>query len=103
VIYLKKDTINTVCLTLTESVDVDTPIFVFEFLNEFNIASTPITWTPTDISAFPARFNQFELNEPVDLELIVGQYSYKVLVDDSIIEEGRMVVELKDIINSIYL
>ena len=91
------------CLTLAESVNVDAPIYVFEFLNEFNIASEPIIWTPTDISLFPKRYNEFELDEPSDLELIVGQYSYKVTVNNSIIEEGRMVVELEEEINSIYL
>ena len=91
------------CLTLTESVEVDTPIYVFEFLNEFNVNATPITWQPTDLSDYPQRYNLFELNEPTDLDLVAGQYSYIVKVDDVVIEEGRMVVELDSEINSIYL
>jgi hypothetical protein len=103
VIYIVKNSINTVCLTLAESVEVGTPVYVFEFLNEFNVNATPITWQPTDLSQYTERFNLFELNEPVDLELIAGQYSYVVKVDDVVIEEGRMVVELDSEINSIYL
>lgn len=91
------------CLTLAENVEVNAPVYVFEFLNEFNVNATPITWTPTDISEHTERYNLFELDEPNDLELIAGQYSYKVTVDGSIIEEGRMVVELDDTINDVYL
>ena len=91
------------CLTLTESVEVESPVYVFEFLNEFNVNATPIMWQPTDLSEHPQRFNLFELNEPFDLDLVAGQYSYTVKVDDAVIEEGRMVVELDSEINSIYL
>ncbi len=77
-----------------------------------NPESDPILFTTADISAYPERFNQFELDEPVDVELIKGQYSYfvyeslipPVTIEDTtgdVIEEGRMVVS-GAIVNSIY-
>ena len=77
-----------------------------------NPESDPILFTTADISAYPERFNQFELDEPVDVELIKGQYSYfvyeslipPVTIEDTtgdVIEEGRMVVS-GTIVNSIY-
>jgi hypothetical protein len=77
-----------------------------------NPESDPILFTTADISAYPERFNQFELDEPVDVDLIKGQYSYfvyeslipPVTIEDTtgdVIEEGRMVVS-GAIVNSIY-
>jgi len=82
------------------------------FQNEMNPESTPILFTTPDISAYPERFNQFELDEPVDVDLMKGQYSYSVYeslippitIQDTtgeVIEEGRMVVS-GAIVNSIY-
>lgn len=91
------------CLTLTEMVSVESPVFVFEFLNEFNVNAIPIIWTPTNISEHTGRFDLFQLDEPADLDLKAGQYSYAVKVEGLVIEEGRMIVELDNQINDIYL
>jgi hypothetical protein len=74
--------------------------------------SAPITFYTADTSAYPERFNQFILDEPVDLELIKGQYTYSIYesaitpptIANStgfVIEEGRMVVS-GPIVSSIY-
>jgi hypothetical protein len=77
-----------------------------------NPESDPILFTTTDISAYPERYNQFLLDEPVDVELVKGQFTYSVYeslvppvtIEDTtgqVIEEGRMVVS-GAIVNSIY-
>lgn len=100
-IYLEKDTENTVVLTLTEVTTISSPYYLFEFEEEFNTADNPIYWQPTDISAYTSRYNMFVLDEPTDIEFIKGQYKYKVYESDeptedptglNMIEEGRMVV-----------
>jgi hypothetical protein len=74
--------------------------------------SAPITFYTADLSTYPERFNQFELDEPVDLELVKGQYTYSIYestitpptIANStgvVIEEGRMVVS-GPIVSSIY-
>jgi hypothetical protein len=112
VIYINKDEVNNIVLTLSEVSTLTNPYYLFVFQNEMNPESTPILFTTTDISAYPERFNQFELDEPVDVELMKGQYSYSVYeslipptsIEDTtgeVIEEGRMVVS-GAIVNSIY-
>ena len=111
-IYINKDEVNNIVLTLSEVSTLTNPYYLFVFQNEMNPESTPILFTTTDISAYPERFNQFELDEPVDVELMKGQYSYSVYesltpptsIEDTtgeVIEEGRMVVS-GALINSIY-
>jgi hypothetical protein len=112
VIYINKDELNSIVLTLTEVSTLSNPYYLFVFQNEMNPESTPILFTTPDISAYPERFNQFELDEPVDVDLMKGQYSYSVYeslippitIQDTtgdVIEEGRMVVS-GAIVNSIY-
>ena len=111
-IYINKDELNSIVLTLTEVSTLTNPYYLFVFQNEMNPESDPILFTTADISAYPERFNQFELDEPVDVELMKGQYSYfvyeslipPVTIEDTtgdVIEEGRMVVS-GAIVNSIY-
>ena len=111
-IYINKDEVNSIVLTLTEVSTLSNPYYLFVFQNEMNPESTPILFTTPDISAYPERFNQFELDEPVDVDLMKGQYSYSVYeslipptsIQDTtgvVIEEGRMVVS-GAIVNSIY-
>ncbi len=111
-IYINKDEVNNIVLTLSEVSTLTNPYYLFVFQNEMNPESDPILFTTADISAYPERFNQFELDEPVDVDLIKGQYSYfvyeslipPVTIEDTtgdVIEEGRMVVS-GAIVNSIY-
>lgn len=111
-IYINKDEVNNIVLTLSEVSTLTNPYYLFVFQNEMNPESTPILFTTPDISIYPERFNQFLLDEPVDVELMKGQYSYSVYeslipptsIEDTtgeVIEEGRMVVS-GAIVNSIY-
>lgn len=109
-IYLEKDTVNTFVLTLTEVTTISNPYYLFEFEDEFDTSSNPIYWIGADTSAWPSRYNLFTLEEPTDVELVKGQYKYKVYESPTpttdptglnMIEEGRMVVA-GITVNSIY-
>lgn len=110
-IYLYKDQINTICLTLTESTTIANPFFLFVFTPEFTNGTTTL-WVGTDTSGFTARYNLFQLIEGVDVTLTRGQYIYEVYesinepatIEDCVgkIEEGRMVVELDNEQATIY-
>lgn len=100
-IYLEKDTVNTFVLTLTEVTTISNPLYLFEFEDEFDTSTDPIYWIGVDTSAWPSRYNLFTFEEPVDIELVKGQYKYKVYETHTptldptglkMIEEGRMVV-----------
>lgn len=111
-IYINKDEVNNIVLTLSEVSSLNNPYYLFVFQSEFNPEADPIYFTAPDISTYPERFNQFLLDEPVDVELMKGQYTYTVYeaitepedVNDTtgdVIEEGRMVVS-GSVVNSIY-
>jgi len=102
-IYINKGEVNSIVLTLNEVSSLSSPYYLFVFQNEMNPTSDPILFTTTDESPYPERFNLFYLDEPVDVTLMKGQYSYSVYesttppteIDDTtgiVIEEGRMVV-----------
>jgi len=106
VIYIEQGVINQFVLTLTEVTTVPTPKYLFVFTNEMNTTSTPQLFTAPDTSAYPERYNLFALNEPTNITLIKGQYTYEVYESSTafvlpltiaqttgvVIEEGRMVV-----------
>ena len=109
-IYLEKDTVNTFVLTLTEVTTISNPYYLFEFEDEFDTTTAPIYWQGTDTSPYPSRYNLFTIDEPTDVELVKGQYRYKVYQSPTptnnptgltMIEEGRMVVA-GITVNSIY-
>lgn len=105
-IYIEKGQVNTFALTLSEVTTLVEPFYLFVFEDEFNTAVDPIYWMGTDTSSYPYRYNLFTLEEGVDLDLLKGQYTYKVyesltdiVIDENtnteelnLIEEGRMVV-----------
>jgi len=102
-IYINKGEVNSIVLTLTEVSTLTSPYYLFVFQNEMNPTSDPILFTALDESDYPERFNLFYLDEPVDVELMKGQYTYSVYestippteISDTtgvVIEEGRMVV-----------
>jgi hypothetical protein len=102
-IYINKGEVNSIVLTLSEVSTLPSPYYLFVFQNEMNPTSDPILFTNTDESPYPERFNLFYLDEPIDTELMKGQYSYSVYestippteISDTtgvVIEEGRMVV-----------
>lgn len=105
-IYVAQNSSNKIVLTLTEVTTVTNPSYLFVFTNEYNTTSTPILFTATDTSSYPERYNLFNLVEPTDLNLVVGQYTYEIYEKSGpftlplsiaqttgvVIEEGRMVV-----------
>lgn len=103
-IYINKGTTNDFVLTLTESATISDPVFLFKFQWEMDVNDvTPIYWIGTDTSAYPYRYNKFELVEGTDATFRIGQYVYEVYeaptgstpTDETglnQLEEGRMVV-----------
>ena len=112
-IYIRKNSINNIVLTLTEKSKLSNPYFLFEFVNEYNLEATKIYWTSDDISVSTNRYNQFILIEDesgsisngIDtiLSLTTGQWLYKVYesleqtlniseTTGFVIESGRMTV-----------
>ncbi len=73
-IYIEKDILNTIVLTLTENSTLSNPYYIFKFENEFNTATEPIYFYSPDTSTSKPRYNKFELEEGEDLTLIIGQY-----------------------------
>lgn len=75
VIINRADT-STLDLTLTENVTLTNPYYLFVFTNKTtNEVSVCFL---TDSSTYPERYNRFNLTEPSDVELISGDYIYKV-------------------------
>ena len=103
-IYIEKGQVNTFALTLSEVTTLVDPFYLFVFEDEFNTAIDPILWEGVDTSDYPYRYNLFTMEEGVDLDLVKGQYTYKVYESPiavdintntdnlNLIEEGRMVV-----------
>lgn len=103
-IYIEKGQVNTFALTLSEVTTLVDPFYLFVFEDEFNTAIDPILWEGVDTSNYQYRYNLFTMQEGVDIDLLKGQYTYKVYEsptavdintnteDLNLIEEGRMVV-----------
>lgn len=113
-IYIKKNELNKVVLTLNESGTLSNPNYLFVFQNEYNLSSVPVYFTTSDTSLFPERYNLFSITESftgsttggtsVPLSLMAGQYRYDVYESTGstisisattgvIVETGRMVVD----------
>jgi len=113
-IYIIRNTTNQVVLTLTESVTIPNPFFIFSFqpLATLNEYQPLIYFTTLDLSNYCNRYNLFEIVEDdngstnggndIPLYLKPGQYQYKVYQSTtaslnpntfgSLLEEGKMVV-----------
>jgi hypothetical protein len=112
-IYIEKNKVNEVVLTLSEKSSLIDPYYLFTFQNEFNVGANLIVYSQDDISSSTDRYNLFLIEENnsgstsggtgVVLSLVEGQYNYKVYesttptldINDTtgiIIENGRMVV-----------
>lgn len=122
-VFIERNTINKVVLTLTESVTIANPFFVFSFqrLATLDEYQPLIYFTAPDLSAYTDRFNLFEITEAdagsivggsnIPLYLKPGQYEYKVyesvtgslvpntfgiLLEDSKMVVGDMTIEGQD-------
>lgn len=113
-IYLEKDELNLVALSLTESSSLVNPNFLFVFENEFDTEDDPLYFTTPDISTRKNRYNLFSITEGTDITLVKGQYTYQVYESNIIptdisdttgicLEEGRMIVS-SDVVefNTVY-
>ena len=120
-IYLNKNTTNTVILELTNVSSLLSPNYLFEFIN--NINPNNITYfTAQDLSSFKCRYNRFEIIEnntsiPLSgqVSLISGSYNYNIYESSAItlsvsattgkvISTGKVIVDGLDtnIPNNIY-
>lgn len=114
-IYISKNSLNNVVLTLSESSTLNNPFYLFQFTNDWNVEENPtsIFFTTPDTSLYTERYNLFQITESttgsttggtsVSLSLTNGQYNYNVYESSAstlsisattgvIIESGRMVV-----------
>ena len=102
-IYIEKDELNQIVLTLTESTTISNPYFLFKFTWEIDEELDPVYWLASDTSPYTDRYNLFSLTEGTDATFKIGQYRYEVyetnnaLATDEtgldLVEEGRMVVD----------
>jgi len=87
-IFINKEQVNKIVLTLSETSTLTNPNYLFKFVNEFNDTPNPIYFTTQDESIHTNRYNMFELIEnstgsttggtSVALNLMPGQYKYTV-------------------------
>jgi hypothetical protein len=123
-IYIEKNILNQIPLTLAEKSNTATPFYLFVFSPEWGTDLEDIYFTSPDVSSYPSRINIFELKEGDNgsetsangfnslgvgeshLKLKRGQYIYKVYESEietldvtettlNIVETGRMVVGLE--------
>ena len=113
-IYLERNTINKVVLTLSETSTLVSPYYLFQFIPEFTEKDS-ILFTTDDLSPATFRYNLFDIElsstgstsggTNVALNLVPGQYQYKVYestgqtltisaTTGNVVESGRMVVDI---------
>lgn len=71
-IYITRDTVSTVVVTLTQAQTITSPYFLFKIASNFNTDFTPVYVAPTDLSVTKERYNKFEFN----LDIPKGEYTY---------------------------
>ena len=113
-IFIERNTVNEVPLTLTEKVTIPNPYFVFSFQHIATLDEQEplIYFTAPDTSDYCNRYNLFEITESdsgsttggnnIPLYLKPGQYEYKAyesvtgsldpLTFGNLLEEGKMIV-----------
>jgi hypothetical protein len=127
-IYLERNIVNRVVLTLSETSTLVDPYYLFEFIPEFSQSSS-IFFTTDDLSPATFRYNLFDIElsstgstsggTNVALNIVPGQYQYKVYegtgqtlsisaTTGNVVESGRMIVDIPvqssytHLINNIY-
>ena len=112
-IFIEKNIVNNIVLTLSESSTISNPNYLFKFEYDFNMEPNEIFFTTADVSNYTERYNLFSLTENatgstnggnnVALNLERGQYTYSIYEATAstlsvsattgvILETGRMVV-----------
>lgn len=76
-IVIEQNTVNNVILMLTDNTTISSPIFVFEFINDFNLSSK--IFNSADLSNFICSYNRFEIEEVplIDEDLLNGKVNLK--------------------------
>lgn len=96
-IYVEKNTVNTVILELSGSLDSSYKYFLLEFVADFLLEKPSRYFTSPDIGPFPRRANIFEIedsstgssaqavdDQPINLR--AGQYTYRVYASETQID-----------------
>ena len=112
-IFIIKNQLNKIVLTLCETSKLTNPYYLFEFTNEFILDAQPFYYATPNISTSKNRYDLFNLTESptgsinggynIPLSLISGQYKYNIYESSAatlsiatttgiVIESGRMVV-----------
>lgn len=103
--FKQSDTSAKIILTLTESVTISEPYFLFVFTHVLTKEVVKfIKSSPSDESNFQARYNQFDINPSVlFLDKPIGEWHYKVYeqlsstsTDESglnALEYGKMILD----------
>jgi hypothetical protein len=99
-ILIHKNTDNNVVVTLKDSTTIEDPVYTLLITSNENTSQTLITLVD-DISINIARYNQFLLNDPTDIDIPTGWYDYFIFesvgtfnqATDKIIEGGKLKVK----------
>jgi hypothetical protein len=100
-LLIKKNENNRLVLTLTEKLTEVTNEYHFTFTNDFSGQS--LTISLEDNSTYPIRYNEFFINEPIDLEFTIGYHNYSVEDDNgNVLETGKLLVTGTSSTNTYY-
>lgn len=72
-LLINQGTTNSLILTLTENVTIDSPYYLFEFTNDVTMRSE--YYILEDISIHPERYNEFLIDARISP---AGQWTYRV-------------------------
>lgn len=76
-LLINQGTTNSLILTLTENVTIDSPFYLFEFTNDVTMLSQ--YYILEDISIHQDRYNEFLIDERIVVLLSpAGQWTYRV-------------------------
>ena len=90
-----------IIVTLTESVTVQSPTYLFTFTNiTTNEVVTFETNSSADLSNYPNRYNEFVLSSSLFQSVKIGQWHYKVVEVESgnTLEIGKMLLQKNTLI-----
>lgn len=106
-IYIKKNDVNNIFLTLSESVNIQNPYYLFEFKYDSYLNENSIFYCTPDITLSEKRYNKFVLVDSditgatsstqsyigftSSLNLMGGQWTYKVYYSPTMIDVNNLI------------
>jgi len=102
-LLINQGTTNSLILTLTENVTIDSPFYLFEFTNDVTMVSQ--YYVLKDISIHPERYNEFLIDETIELTP-AGQWTYRVFQEydpyntDPNLTEGLLEIGIAKVVPS---